>query len=223
LTGLADRGYCLTMRERAAPLYAIAKVLLSIFFRLFNRWEVAGRELVPREGGLLLIANHTSYADPPIVGTASPRPVHFMAKAELFGFPILGWLIRRTHAFPVRRGSGDREALRRAVRMLRQGKVLLIFPEGTRSPDGRLKAPEPGAAFAALASGAEVVPIAIVGADRLLPLHSPLPRPAKLRVRFGRPVNLASLRSQARSREVLEQASERMMAALRDLLPPDRR
>jgi 1-acyl-sn-glycerol-3-phosphate acyltransferase len=210
-------------REQAAPLYAIARVLLAIFFRLFNRWEVTGGELMPRAGGLLLIANHTSYADPPIVGTASPRPVHFMAKAELFHYPVLGWLIRRTHAFPVRRQAGDREALRQAVRLLRAGKVLLIFPEGTRSSDGRLKAFEHGAAFIALSSRAQVVPIAICGADHLLPRHRPIPRPAKLRVRFGPPLGLAHLHGQRPTRELLQRASDEMAAALGELLPPDRR
>jgi len=137
-------------RERAAPLYAMARVFLRAFFRVLSRWEVRGGEHVPAEGGVLLIANHTSYADPPIVGTASPRPVNFMAKAELFRIPLLGWLIRRTHAFPVRRGTTDREALRRAIRLLRSGRVLLVFPEGTRSPDGRLMEAEQGAAFIAL-------------------------------------------------------------------------
>jgi len=211
------------MRERAAPLYAIAKMLLRGFFRAFNRWEVRGQELVPGGGGVLLIANHTSYADPPIVGTASPRPVHFMAKAELFDVPVLGWLIRRTHAFPVRRGAGDREALRRGVKVLREGKVLLVFPEGTRSRDGRLQPPEQGAAFVALAAGAQVVPMAIVGADRLLPRHSPIPRPAKLRVRFGRPLDLTRWRGARPTREVLQQVSQQMMEALRELLPPERR
>ena len=209
--------------ERAAPLYAIARVFLRAFFRLVARWEVTGRQHVPPEGGVLLIANHTSYADPPIVGTACPRPVNFMAKAELFGIPVLGWLIRRTHAFPVRRGSTDREALRRAVRLLRQRRVLLVFPEGTRSPDGRLMAAEHGAAFIALSGEAQVVPVAIDGADHLLPRHSPIIRPAKLRVTFGAPVALSDLHGQRLTRDVLGQASERMMTALRDLLPPDRR
>ncbi|MGD0112532.1 MAG: lysophospholipid acyltransferase family protein [Armatimonadota bacterium] len=210
-------------RERAAPLYAMARVFLRAFFRLFNRWEVVGRERVPAEGGVLLIANHTSYVDPPIVGTASPRPVNFMAKAELFRIPVLGWLIRRTHAFPVRRDTTDREALRRAIRLLRDGRVLLVFPEGTRSPDGRVMEAEQGAAFIALSAGAHVVPVAIDGADRVLPRHSPIVRPGKLRVAFGEPVDLSQLCGQRLTREVLGQASERMMEALRGLLPPERR
>jgi 1-acyl-sn-glycerol-3-phosphate acyltransferase len=195
--------------------------LFRILFRLYNRWEVSGRELVPESGSVLLIANHTSYADPPIVGTACRRPVHFMAKAELFFFP-LGAIISRTHAFPVRKGGVDRAALRRAMQLLKEGRVLLMFPEGTRSPDGRLMELETGAAFVALSSGAQVVPVGVDGADRLLPRRWPIPRPAKLRVRFGPPVNLDDLRGSRPTREALEEATRRMAAAMRELLPPER-
>lgn len=207
--------------ERGAPLYRLGRALFRILFRLYNRWEVSGRELVPESGSVLLIANHTSYADPPIVGTACRRPVHFMAKAELFFFP-LGAIISRTHAFPVRKGGVDRAALRRAMQLLKEGRVLLMFPEGTRSPDGRLMELETGAAFVALSSGAQVVPVGVDGADRLLPRRWPIPRPAKLRVRFGPPVNLDDLRGSRPTREALEEATRRMAAAMRELLPPER-
>jgi 1-acyl-sn-glycerol-3-phosphate acyltransferase len=203
------------------PLFVIGKNLFWLMFSTFNRWRVTGRENAPREGGVLIIANHTSYADPPIVGACFPRPVNFMAKAELFFFP-LGPIIRGTQAFPVKRGGGEREALRTAIHMLKEGRVLLIFPEGTRSPEGRLIEFELGAAFVALNSGAQVVPLGIDGADRLLPLNSPIPRPAKLRVKIGPPVDLDDLRSQRASREVLREATARMVAAMRGVLPRER-
>lgn len=212
----------MSMAETGTPLYRACKFLLTIFFRLFNRWEVVGHHHVPKTGGVLLIANHTSYADPPIVGTACPRPVHFMAKAELFSIPLLSGFIRRTHAFPVRRGGADRAALRRAIRLLREGKVLLVFPEGTRSHDGRLKDLELGAAFIALSAQAQVVPLAIIGADHLLPRGKPILLPAKLRVRFGPALDLSRCWCQRLSRELCEQASRQMKAALRPLLPAER-
>jgi len=208
-------------REPAALLFLLGRGMFRILFRLFNRWEVTGREHVPAHGGVLIIANHTSYSDPPIVGAAFPRPVHFMAKAGLFFFP-LGPIIRRTHAFPVRRGAGNREALRRAISLLKEGKVLLIFPEGTRSPQGKLIPLEQGAAFVALSSGAQVVPVGIDGGDRLLPLHSFLIRPAKLRVRIGPPLDLSDLRGERVTREAIQAVAERMEAALRGVLPPER-
>jgi 1-acyl-sn-glycerol-3-phosphate acyltransferase len=210
------------MRETGTPLYRVSRCLLKIFFRLYNRWEVSGREHVPEAGGVLLVANHTSYSDPPIVGAACPRPVHFMAKAELFDMPVLGGFIRRTHAFPVQRGTADRSALRRGVRLLDEGKVLLIFPEGTRSHDGRLKEFEIGAAFMALSAHAQVVPMAILGSDRFLPRGKPILLPAKLRVRFGPPLDLSSFRGRRRTRQALQQVSSDMASALRALLPPER-
>jgi len=208
--------------ERGTPLFRVCRALLRVLFRCYNRWEVAGREYVPESGGVLLIANHTSYADPPIIGAACPRPVNFMAKAELFRIPGLAAFISRTHAFPVKREAADQQALRHALHLLNRGEVLLVFPEGTRSPDGRLMPFEAGAAFIALASQAHVVPVGIDGADRLLPRGKPILLPGKLRVRFGPPLDLSHYRAQRRSREVLQQACDVMSAAIRALLPPER-
>jgi 1-acyl-sn-glycerol-3-phosphate acyltransferase len=146
-----------------------------------------------------------------------------MAKAELFDIPVLSGFIRRTHAFPVHRGRADGAALRRGIRLLRKGEVLLVFPEGTRSADGRLTELEFGAAFIAMQAQAQVVPVAIVGADRLLPRGKPILLPAKLRVRFGPPLDLSQLEGQRPTREALEWVCEQMGGALRALLPPERR
>jgi 1-acyl-sn-glycerol-3-phosphate acyltransferase len=208
--------------ERGTPLFRVSRALLRVLFRCYNRWEVAGREHVPESGGVLLIANHTSYADPPIIGAACPRPVNFMAKAELFRIPGLAAFISRTHAFPVKREAADQQALRHALHLLNRGEVLLVFPEGTRSPDGRLMPFEAGAAFIALASNADVVAVGIDGADRLLPRGKPILLPGTLRVRFGPPLDLSHYRAQRRSREVLQQACDVMSAAIRALLPPER-
>jgi 1-acyl-sn-glycerol-3-phosphate acyltransferase len=209
--------------DTGSSLFRVSRAFLKALFRLYNRWEVSGQEHVPASGGVLLLANHTSYADPPIVGAACPRPVNFMAKAELFEMPVLSGFISRTHAFPVQRGAADQHALRRAVRLLNSGEVLLVFPEGTRSPDGKLMGLEQGAGFVALVSHAAVVPVGIDGADRLLPRGKPVLLPAKLRVRFGPPIDLSRFRSQRRSRDVLAEVCEEMGAALRSLLPERRR
>ena len=205
----------------ATVCYHIGKNSFWLILSTFNYWTVMGRENVPRTGPVLLIANHTSYADPPIVGAACPRAVHFMAKQELFFFP-LGPIIRSVHSFPVRRGGADTAALRKAVRLLKEEKVLLIFPEGGRSPDGKLMEFEQGAAFVALASGAAVVPIGIDGADRLLPPHSAFIRPAKVRVRFGPLVALDDLRGGRPTREAIAETARRMQTALRAVLPAAR-
>lgn len=208
-------------REPARWGFRIGSLLSRTLFRTYNRVEVTGRENLPPTGGVLLIANHTSYADPPIVGSLVGRPVNFMAKAQLFLFP-LGPIIRSMQAFPVKRGAGDRAALRHAITLLRAGRVLLIFPEGTRSPNGKLIPFEQGAAFIALASGAQVVPVGVDGADRVLPLHGYVLHPAKLHVRIGPPVDLSDLRGERVTREAIQAATGRMEQALRAVLPPER-
>ena len=202
--------------------YYAGRAVTRAFFTHACRYQVQGREHVPREGGVILAANHTSYLDPPLVGSAVRRPIHFMAKAELFGVPALGWFIARAHAFPVHRGAADRRALRTAVQLLRQGEVLLIFPEGTRSPDGRLMPAELGVGIIALRSGAPVVPVAHTGADRVLPRGTPLLRPAKIRVRIGPPLRFDHLAGRAGDRDALQQVAHRVTQAIAALLPPSR-
>jgi len=203
------------------PLYYLGRALFRAFFTLACRWEVEGRENIP-PGGVILAANHTSFVDPPLVGSAIERPVHFMAKAELFEIPGLGWIISHTNAFPVRRGAADRRALRTASDLLRQGEVLAVFPEGTRSPDGRLRPGELGIGIIALRSGAPVVPAGITGADRVLPRGVPLPLPAKLRVRFGKPLHFDEFAGRAGDRAALEEVARRVTRAIAALLPPSR-
>ncbi len=144
-----------------------------------------------------------------------------MAKAGLFFFP-LGPLIRRMHAFPVKRGGGSREALRTAIKLLKEGKVLLIFPEGTRSPNGKLIPLETGAAFVALTAGVPIVPLGLDGADKLLPYDSPIVRPAKVRVKIGPAIDLSDLRGDKVSREALNTATQRMTEGLEAVLPEER-
>ena len=204
-------------------MYYLFKALLAVFFLVFGRWRVEGRGNVPARGGVILASNHVSYADPPLLGTACPRGVFFMAKKQLFRMPLLEPLLPMIHAFPVRRGRLDRTALKRALRLLERGRVVAIFPEGMRSPNGRLQTPELGTALVALMSGAPVVPVALIGSDRLLPLNSPLVRPAKIVVRFG-PARRFSPGSNGRiSRERLEQAGAEIMSAIRELLPEEMR
>jgi 1-acyl-sn-glycerol-3-phosphate acyltransferase len=203
-------------------LYFGGRAVLRAFFRLACRLEVEGRENMPARGGAILAANHISYLDPPLVGAAMSRVTHFMAKSELFGVPVLGWFLRRVNCFAVRRGTADRRALRTATDLLRSGELVLIFPEGTRSRDGRLMPAELGLGMVALRSGAPVVPIGITGTGRALPRRVPLLRPAKVRVRIGEPLRFDDLAGRAGDREALQQVAQRVTQAVAALLPPER-
>lgn len=109
--------------------YSFAKFVVYRILKPIYRIQVIGIEHFPKDGGVLLCANHIDNLDPPIVGITAPRPVHFMAKAELFSVPVLGRIVRNLNAFPVKRGMSDREALRKGLSILKEGKVLGLFPE----------------------------------------------------------------------------------------------
>lgn len=217
------------MRDTLPHRIAIA-FLRSTFrwaYRLMGRMRVEGAENVPRVGAVILAPNHLSAADWPAVGVASPRHPWFMAKEELFATPILGPLIRLCHAYPVKRGTADRAALRWTEELLRHRQVVVIFPEGQVSPDARFQPLKPGLALLALRTGATVVPVGLSGTERLLPYGHNLPRPIRkpLVVRFGPPLPLDDLRDPERatpSRDAIAEATERLAGAIRALLeqPP---
>jgi 1-acyl-sn-glycerol-3-phosphate acyltransferase len=194
-------------------LYAVLKPFAVLLMRLLFRVEGRGTEHVPAQGPVLLVANHSSLLDPPLVGGVAPRQLSFMAKAELFRVPLFGALIRRLNARPVRREGADAGALRTALRVLQEGGVLLMFPEGTRGPEGALREPKPGAAMLAVMSGAPVVPVFIQGSGRAWPRGRTLPRPAKVRVTFGPPQIFERRDADGRKRDY-EAVSRRMMAAI---------
>jgi 1-acyl-sn-glycerol-3-phosphate acyltransferase len=181
--------------------------------RLFLKLDVRGREYVPRSGAVLLVANHVSVLDPPLIAGLTPRRVSFLAKAELFRLPGFGWLLPRLGARPVRRQGGDPGALRTGLRVLQEGGTLLMFPEGTRGEEGVLRPPKPGAGMLAVLSGASVVPVSVQGSGRAWPRGRRLPRPARVRVTFGRPMRFGD-GARAPRKESYEAASREMMAAI---------
>ncbi len=172
--------------------YAFARSVCKIILAPIYRFEVIGRENIPKDGGVLICTNHIHALDPPIVGINTPRPVHFMAKYELFSVPILGKIISKVGSFPVKRGLSDREALRKGLSVLKEGHVLGLFPEGTRSQTGELGKGLAGAGFFALRSQAAVVPCAIIG---------PYKRFRRLKVIFGEPINMENARNTKMSPE----------------------
>lgn len=195
-------------------LYRLGRVLFRLLFAVCYRWEVEGTEHIPKQGPVVVCPNHIHNLDPPLVGSAIDRKVHFMAKEELFRVPILAPLIRRLGAFPVRRGSGDRKALKKAIEILQEGKVLAIFPEGTRSRDGRLGKAHPGAALIALKGNANIVPAAIIGPYRFF---------GKIRIVFGPPFRLECPPGNKINSDILRDQSARIMAKIERLLQDGRK
>lgn len=164
-------------------IYTVVKSLLKILFKIFLRLRIEGAENIPKDGPLVIACNHLSLLDPPVLGTAATRKVHFMAKEELF-VPVLGDIYRLLGAFPVRRGGADRAAIKHGIDILESNQVLAIFPEGTRSKTGELGKAQPGALMMASKVKATIVPACIIGTDykrhgRIWP---------KVMVRFGKPM-----------------------------------
>lgn len=201
-------------------IFYIGRAICALFIYGFGRLRIYGRDNVPRSGGVLLAANHTSYIDPPLVGVgaASVRPVWFMAKSELFAIPVLGPIISRMHAFPVKRGTADRQALRHAHELLGRGAALTVFIEGGRSDDGRLLPPELGVAMMAVKAGAPIVPTALIDADHLLPRGGKFFHFCRVKVVFGEPVETAHLAGKHTDRHTLVEVSETVMRRLAELM-----
>ena len=198
-------------------MYYLSRAVLRVLFRILGGITSVGEENIPRTGGVILAPNHISYVDPPAVGCRMSRQVHFMAKEELFRVPILRTWMRMVGAFPVRRGTADRRALKRAIELVDEGKVVCIFPEGTRSPDGKLQAPELGIGLVALKSRAPVTPALMVDTDKVLPPHSKLLRFHPIKIVYGEPLTFPDLYEVRETRQVLEEVGRRVMAAIADL------
>ncbi len=169
-------------------LYRVARSAAWMAFKALGRTRIIGHEHIPDDGGVIVACNHVSYLDPPLVGSSIHRECAFMARHDLWKSKLLGKLISRLNAFPVHRDTADRKALRTAVESLEKGLVLVLFPEGTRSKDGRLQEAQAGVALIIQLSQAPVVPCIVVGPEVMLPVHAKVPRPTQLTVVFGNPI-----------------------------------
>ncbi|RGE24188.1 1-acyl-sn-glycerol-3-phosphate acyltransferase [Leucobacter sp. wl10] len=202
---------------RPGPVFFIGRAVLRPLLRLRFRPRIAGREHVPPAGPVLLVSNHLSGLDTILIPSFSPRKVQFLAKASLFHSRLGGWFFRQIGAIPVHReaSSAAQAALDAGREVLAAGNVFAVFPEGSRSRDGRLYRGRAGAAWMALETGAAVVPVGLVGTNRKLS-DPETGRPDPVAVRFGPPVPLDDLAGMPAGRARRE-ATERIMAAIQAL------
>jgi len=204
---------------RVSALYSFGKTFLAPPLRLLWRPKVSGLENIPAEGAVILAANHLSVVDSIIVPVVTPRPVYYLAKAEYFRHPVIGPLLTGLNNIPVNR-TGGREALLAidaAAPVLKAGKVLGIHPEGTRSPDGRLYRGRPGTVKLALDTGATIVPVGLIGTDKIHPIGASLPRLARCEVVFGEPMDLTPYPAEEANAKLIREVTLAMMREIAKL------
>ncbi len=202
-------------KPRHTVVFAIMTALYKAYLRL-GRSRVTGRRNVPQSGPVILAPNHVSNLDPPIVGVSCGRWPYTMAKAELFQ-GAFGWVIEQMGTFPVHRGEADRRALKFARGLLKNGEAIIIFPEGTRSGDGQLRAPEIGVAMLAHQSKAAVVPIFLGGTEKTMSVLHPKFKIVRTEIRIGKPLQLDDLYARRANRETLEEIGRRWQNAVAEL------
>lgn len=198
------------------PFYWLMTRLLKLVVVIFGRYEVVGREHVPAGGPLIVVSNHLHIADPPLLGSAIPRRIRFMAKQELFDARPGGYFIKLFGAFPVRRFEADLQALRTAQAILKDGGAIGMFPEGHRSKGQGLQQPFPGTAVIALRSRATILPCAITGTERIRFPKILVVNP-RMRVVIGEPFVLPAARRV--NSEAVQDGSDEIMRRIAALLP----
>ena len=185
--------------------YKIFKVLCRIWFGLVFRTRVIGAENIPASGAFILAANHVSNWDPPFLGTFIDREVCYMGKEELFKNPVMAWVCRHLHVFPVKRGAADKTAIKTAVKILKDGKCFGIFPEGTRSKTGKLGKAEAGVSLIAAMTKAPIIPAAIVDTEKIFSSEVKFPR---LAVVYGTPMKFTG---STKDRDALDAFAQSIM------------
>ena len=204
-------------------IYRLAWLFLRVFFAIYFRWRVFNAERVPQTGAVVLASNHASFIDPPLIGTGLPREINYLARESLFRFPGIGWLLRSLHAVPVDRDGGGARGLRQILERLFAGGGIVLFPEGTRTSDGKMQPARSGIGLIVIKSDAPVVPVRVFGTFEAYGRQKKIPRPFQVAVKYGVPMNFSKLRAEsktcdkARLREIYQEVADEIMATIAKL------
>jgi 1-acyl-sn-glycerol-3-phosphate acyltransferase len=202
-------------------VYGISHYLVAMLHDILFRGDVSGVANIPIEGGLIVAANHASLIDPPLVGSHVPRQLSFFARKTLWKGGLINWWLNVTGTIPVDLDSGsDVAAIRKVLKALKEGKAVIVFPEGTRTLTGAFQLAKPGVGLLACQTGVPVVPARIIGTFEAFGRRRPLRLGTPVSVVFGRPLRREDYDSGAEGKERYQHASERIMAAIAALQPP---
>jgi len=206
--------------------YRIGWTCFRMMYAVYFRWRVFNAERVPLQGGVILASNHASFLDPPLVGSGLKRDINYLARESLFRYPGIGALLRSWNAVPVDRDGGGAKGLKTILNRLLDGNGIILFPEGTRTLDGRLQPAQSGIGLIVIKSAAPVVPVRVFGTFEAYGKHVGFfPRPHRLAVKYGRPMNFEALRAEAKNcdkarlKEIYQQVADKIMAAIAKLEP----
>lgn len=203
--------------------YWAAWSLARLIFATYFRWRVYNPERVPLQGPVILAANHASFLDPPLVGAGLPRAINYLARHNLFKYPGIGWLLRSWNAVPVDRESGGGAGLRAILDRLLAGGGIILFPEGTRSLDGKLQPPQSGIGLTVIKSNSPVVPVRVFGTHEAWGRQMKFPRPRRVAVKYGEPLQFEALRVEAKTcpkprlKQIYQEIAEQIMAHIAEL------
>ena len=199
-------------------IYFISRLYYKLILNLFFKFEIIGRENFPHKGPFIVVSNHVSYADPAVMGVScNTVRVIFMAKQELFDKSLFGMWIKAVGCIPLSRHSGSSRPLKAALGKLKEGHVIGIFPEGTRSRDGKLQQAELGVGLLAIKSKAPIIPMYITGTQRALPVGAKGLTPCKIKAWVGKPVDITGSEDIKDKKETYKFVGKRIMDAIANL------
>ncbi|HEX4645207.1 MAG TPA: lysophospholipid acyltransferase family protein [Verrucomicrobiae bacterium] len=205
------------------PVYFIGWSFYRTLFALYFRWRVYNPEWVPLTGPVILAANHASFLDPPLVGSGLKRDINYLARKSLFRYPVLGAILRTVNAVPVDRDGGGAAGLKAIMDRLHNGGAIILFPEGTRTRDGKLQPARSGIGLTVIKSEAPVVPVRVFGTYEAWGRRVKFPKPHRVVVKYGRPMGFEKLRAEAREcskmrlKEVYQELADEIMSAIAKL------
>jgi 1-acyl-sn-glycerol-3-phosphate acyltransferase len=205
--------------------YRLGWIFFRALYAVYFRWRAFGADNVPPTGAVILASNHASFLDPPLVGAALHRPIHYLARESLFRFPGIGALLRSWCVVPVDRDGGGAAGLKGILDRLLAGGGIIVFPEGTRTRDGRLQPGRTGIGLVVTKSDAPVVPVRVFGTFEAFGRACKFPRPRRVTVKFGEPMRFEKLRAEAKNcsrtrlKEIYREIADEIMAAIAKLEP----
>jgi 1-acyl-sn-glycerol-3-phosphate acyltransferase len=207
------------------PVYYLGWLFFRFVYRFYFGWRVFNPEYVPLKGPVILACNHASFLDPPLVGAGLKRGINYLARESLFHFPVVGWVLHRWQSVPVDREGGGAKGLKAILGRLLEGGAIILFPEGTRTRDGKLQPARSGIGLTVIKSTAPVVPVRVFGTFEAFGRHLRFPRPRRIMVKYGRPMLFQELRAEARScskprlKEIYQEVADQIMAEIAKLQP----